>query len=143
MNVTTPLNAKQKHALDLVARELGHDGLSDAEDERQESFHILDECGGCVPEDCLGDDLSQDIRGKFASVFWAACELAIERRPGLELTLLIDPSLEDATSVAVLGSTEPKVYLRYDSKAWHFHFPDLASLANFVLEQAGKIQKAT
>lgn len=113
-----------------------------------ETLNILSPCEGCIPEDEIGDDVLRDIRRKFACVYWAALRLAT--RPHLadeglptewNLSLVIDPSFEEATKVVILDDREdrPYRYLFETAKAWQFQFDNLAEIAQEVLSTRDQI----
>lgn len=135
------LTAEQQGVLRLVAESLGRDLETETPDE---VFHLLQPCDGCVPEDEVGDDLLLTIRQKFACVYGPALRLAEDvlaqatpPRGVPSFCLMIDPSYEDGSWIAVLDHDEEKrpfCYLFDRHKAWHFHFESLADLAEAVLE---------
>lgn len=125
MKTDVTLSAAQEAALKVASE--GAD-----RDDYECLFAILDKCDGCVPEDCRGDDLLCDIRKKFDIVFASAMILA-EKETGAKLDLLVDASFDDKTNVIVVDSEKPYVYLRFDAKAWHFHFEAIDELADYIL----------
>jgi hypothetical protein len=113
-----------------------------------ETLNILRPCEGCIPEEEIGDDVLQDIRRKFACIYWAALTLAT--RPHLadeglptkwELSLVIDPSFDDHTKVAILDDRQerPYRYLLERDKAWNFRFENLAAIADEVLRARDQV----
>jgi hypothetical protein len=101
-----------------------------------------------VPTSYIGDDILLSIRGKFACIFQAAREM-IERRwrqAGREndlLVVLIDPSYEDATHIAVCDYKSPgRCYFHAYYKAWSYAFESVSEIADEVLRLVGLIQAA-
>lgn len=135
------LSMEQQDVLRLVAESLGRDLETETPDE---VFHHLQPCEGCVPEDEADEDLLVTIRQKFACVYGPALRLAEEvlsratpARGVPSFCLMIDPSYEDGSWIAVLDHDDEKrpfCYLFDRHKAWHFHFESLADLAERVLE---------
>ena len=56
-----------------------------------------------------------------------------EPRKHFDFSLVIEPSYEDSTRVAIVDYDRPICYLHEWSKAWHFKFANLAELAGAVL----------
>src|SRR5579862_8646246 len=96
------LSDEEKKAIHKVAEYLLDDELKVFDDATlSETFNILRPCGGCVPDEEIGDDLDADIRRKFACVFSSALDLAIQEleqsfwsREDFSFKLVIDPSWE-------------------------------------------------
>jgi hypothetical protein len=101
----------------------------------------------CVPESCLGDDLLEDIRSKFHMIFYPALRWARQKladsgytaRRLLALVLVVEPSFEDRSQIAVVDDTTGHVdypaycYLYENPKAWDWSFPNLTAVANAVI----------
>lgn len=90
----------------------------------------LTECDGCIPSQYLGDDVTRDIRSKFARplnfiIEKVQKELGVKRN-GLWLYPMIDADYEDCTHYAILlthQDTGKRDVLYYNSnKAWHYWF---------------------
>ena len=65
-------------------------------------------------------------------------------RQHFNFCLVIEPSCEDTTHVAVVDYDKPICYLHEWSKAWHFQFANLAELAKAVLAaKKALVNKAT
>ena len=56
-----------------------------------------------------------------------------EARKQFNFSLIIDPSYEHLTRIAIVDHDRPICYLHEWSKAWHFQFADLAELARTVV----------
>ena len=126
------LSSEHREALSLVAQFLGTE-----DEELNERFRMLDEAGGSVPSDCIGDDLAMDIIAKYDAPIQAACELASKKLPkGAELEVIVEPSLEDRTKVVVVLGEH--VVWRDSSKAWHFHFKSLKTSRYTSSRQRGR-----
>lgn len=105
------------------------------------SLNLLKPSKGRAARKEIGDDLPATIRRKFAAVYETALELAEAelKEQGFEDTkdfgfcLVIEPSCEDTTHVAIVDYRKPICYLHEWSKAWHFSFSNLAELAQAVL----------
>lgn len=128
------LSPKQKEAIEIFAN-----GDDEAD---EDTFHVLDKCDGCVPDDCIGDDVLAAIRGKFEKPYWAAIKLAKKHAQDLELELLVDADYDDSTRLAILDYNRPYVYLRDEHKAWNFWFKSTSDLADFIIAASDKIIEA-
>lgn len=146
----TKLNEEQKDALALVAGQLGVELEEEPvrDEELSDALGILVPTDGCVPSAYAADDIVLSIRKKFACIFHAACE-TVERRgrqAGREnnpLAVVIDPSYEDVTHVAVCDYRSPgRCYLHRCYRAWSYAFDGLSEIADEVLELAGRIEAA-
>jgi hypothetical protein len=145
------LNEEQKAALALVAEDLSADMYLEepiTDEHLSHAFGILAPTDGCVPGGYVSDDILLRIRAKFACIFHAACEV-IERRwrqAGREnklLVVVIDPSYEDATHVAVCDYKSPgRCYFQGYYKAWSYTFDSLSEIADEVLTLVGRIDAA-
>ena len=145
------LNEEQKAALALVAEDLSADMYLEepiTDKQLSHAFGILAPTDGCVPTRYVGDDILLSIRAKFACIFHAACEI-IERRwrqAGREnhlLVVVIDPSYEDATHVAVCDYKSPgRCYFQGYYKAWSYTFESLSEIADEVLRLVALIEAA-
>ena len=74
----------------------------------------------------------------FRSVYQVGMELAeaeLKQRnfSSFKFCLVIDPSYEDTTHVAIVDYDKPICYLHEWSKAWHLGFATIADLAHAVL----------
>lgn len=145
------LNEEQKAALALVAEYLnvGPDLEERVSDQSlSHAFGILAPTDGCLPIAYAVNDTLLSIREKFACIFYAACEI-VERRwrqAGREndfLDLVIDPSYEDATHIAVCDHKSPgRCYFQGYYKAWRYAFESLSEIADEALELVGRIEAA-
>src|SRR5713226_8944053 len=101
----------------------------------------MKETEGCVPQEEIDENLLALIRRKFAAIYQTAMEMAeaelktkgLKERQHFNFCLVIEPSCEDTTHVAVVDYDKPVCYLHECSKAWHFQFANLAELAKAVL----------
>ena len=73
------LNDEQKSAINAVAEFLTGFGITEqgqlTEEPLSNIFNLLKPCGGCVPEEEIGDDLGESIRRKFNAVFQVGMEM--------------------------------------------------------------------
>lgn len=140
------LSPKEQQALQDVSMQLTGERLDPEalEEIWEATFYILSPCDGCLPEEEIGDDLLADIRRKFACIYWSAIEGASRRLSArnfrlhdhFSFCLVIDPSFDDATNVAVIDrdlDARPYCYLHEDAKAWNVSFPTLRDIAVEVL----------
>ena len=102
------------------------------------TFNLLKPCRGCVPSEEVGEDLLHTIRQKFAAVYQVGTELAEaelkeKNIEGFKFCLVVDPSYEDTTHVAIVDYDKPICYLHEWTKAWHLGFVTLSDLADAVL----------
>jgi len=145
------LNEEQKAALALVAEYLSADLYLEepvTDKDLSDAFGILTPTDGCVPTGYVGDDILLSIRRKFACIFHAACEI-VERRwrqAGREndlLVVVIDPSYEDATHIAVCDyKSAGRCYFHGHYKAWSYAFESLSEIADETLRFVGLIEAA-
>ena len=144
------LSDEEKKAIHKVAEYLLDDELKVLDDETlSETFNILRPCGGCVPDEEIGEDLLSDIRRKFACVYSSALDLATQKleqsfwsRKDFSFELVIDPSWEDATTIAVTdydNDERPFCYFEDSWKAWGFEFEGLKEIATEVLRARDEI----
>ena len=144
-----PFTAKQFNALTaeerrvvLAVAEYQTSSTIDISDEQLcEALNLMKPAKGCVPSEEADGDLLNTVRRKFAAVYQTAMELAqaelkqrgFEPRKHFNFSLVIEPSYEDTTRVAIVDYDRPICYLYEWSKAWHFDFANLAELAGAVL----------
>jgi len=99
---------------------------------------ILRECGGCVPDEDLGDDLSVAIIEKYYRYWNMVREyiaIYVERNVD-SIRLCIMPSFDDRTHVVVFDESTARVLMYHDSKAWNFCITDAKDLIDRVREDA-------
>jgi len=144
-----PFTAKQFNALTaeerrvvLAVAEYQTSSTIDISDEQLcEALNLMKPAKGCVPSEEADGDLLNTVRRKFAAVYQTAMDLAeaelkqrgFEPRKHFNFSLVIEPSYEDTTRVAIVDYDRPMCYLHEWSKAWHFKFANLAELAGAVL----------
>src|SRR5205823_1597055 len=136
------LSEEQKQAIEAVAEYLTGESLADgpalASEEIAGTFNLLKASPGCVPPEEAGEELEQTIRRKFGAVFQVGMELAEaeltkagkKERKDFNFCMVVDPSYEDTTHVAIVDYDKPICYLHEWSKAWHVGFSNLAELAD-------------
>ncbi len=124
-----------------VAEYLSSSGIEPSDADISSALNLMKKSEGCVPREEIGDDVLQPIRRKFSAVFEIAIELAdaeLEKR-GLKphtdfnFCLVIDPSFDADTHVAVLDYDKPFCYLHEWCEARTFAFANLSELAKAVL----------
>ena len=134
------MNLEQRQAIEAVAEYLTGGTLTanQSDEEIAATFNLLKPCRGCVPSEEAGEDLLNTIRKKFGAVYQVGMELAEEELKqsnfnNFKFCLIVDPSYEDITHVAILDYDKPIFYLHEWSKAWHLGFQTLGDLADAVL----------
>src|ERR1017187_11024501 len=134
------LTEPQRQAIEAVAEYLTGDTLTanQTDEEITGTFNLLKPCKGCVPSEEAGEDLLNTIRKKFGAVYQVGMELAEEELKqsnfnNFKFCLIVDPSYEDITHVAILDYDKPIFYLHEWSKALHLGFQTLGDLADAVL----------
>jgi hypothetical protein len=140
------LNDEQKSAINAVAEDLTGFGIVEqgnlTEKPISNILNILKPCSGCVPEEEIGDDVSESIRRKFGAVFQTGLDMAerklnqqgVRQFEVFSFCLLIQPEFADATHIVIVDYHLPVCYLHEWTKAWNFHFGSLAELADEVLK---------
>ncbi|MGI8785236.1 MAG: hypothetical protein ACR2L2_16480 [Acidobacteriota bacterium] len=94
----------------------------------------LQDCGSCLPDEFISDDLLSDIREKFYWPAEAVCaELEREYGAKLFIGIYVDPSYDDKTSV-LLTLGDDHVLLHYESKAWNFWWPNSGEMEQKLLQ---------
>lgn len=73
----------------------------------------------CVPGEYLGEDILDDINSKFYYFFRTIADEA-ERKLGIDISVIIEPSYEGRTSLVAYAPNESIVLLDFSCKAWHF-----------------------
>ena len=150
-NQYSALNPEQRQAIEAVAEYLTGDSVmaNQTDEEITGTFNLLAPCRGCVPSEEVGEDLLNTIRQKFAAVYQVGTELAEaelkeKNTEGFKFCLVVDPSYEDTTHVAIVDYDKPICYLHECTKAWHLGFVTLSDLADAVLAvQRSLVEKVT
>jgi hypothetical protein len=135
------LTEEQCQAVLAVAEYLTSHTTEITDEDLSMALNIMRVGQGSVPDEEIDTDLLQAVRRKFAAVYQTAMELAeaqlkkqgLKDRQDFNFCLVIEPSYEDATHIAVVDYDRPTCYLLEWSKAWHFCFENLAELADAVL----------
>ncbi|MGH7972624.1 MAG: hypothetical protein ACREIC_28255 [Limisphaerales bacterium] len=135
------LTREQQQAVMAVGEYLTSKQVEISDEGLGQSLNLLRPCPGCVPPEEADEDLRAAIRRKFGAIYGVAMEVAeaelrrkgFRDREAFSFCLVIEPSHEDATHVAVVDYNKPVCYLHEWSKAWHFGFATLAELAGAVL----------
>src|SRR6266436_4699392 len=135
------LTEEERQAILAVAEYLTGT-MSDVSDEQlSEALNLMKPCEGCFPCEEVDENLLNTVRRKFAAVYQTALELAeaelkqrgFEPRKQFNFSLVIEPSYEDSTRVAIVDYDRPICYLHEWMKAWRFKFANLTELAGAVL----------
>lgn len=146
------LSEEERQAVQAVAQYLTSSTTEITDEELSSALNLMRETEGCVPQEEIDNALFTPIRRKFAAVYQTAMEMAeaelktkgLKDRQHFNFCLVIEPSCEDTTHVAVVDYDKPICYLHEWSKAWHFQFPNLADLAKAVIAaKAALVNKAT
>ena len=102
-----------------------------------------------MPSEEAGEDLLNTIRNKVGAVYQVGVELAEAELKGkniidFKFCMVVDPSYEDTTHVAILDYDKPICYLHEWTKAWHLGFATLAELADaFLVVKRSLVEKVT
>src|SRR5258708_7600365 len=135
------LSEEERQAVLAVAEYLTSSTTPITDDDLSTALNLMRETEGCVPQEEIDENLLALIRRKFAAIYQTAMEMAeaelktkgLKERQHFNFCLVIEPSCEDTTHVAVVDYDKPVCYLHEWSKAWHFQFAKLAELAKAVL----------
>jgi hypothetical protein len=136
------LTPERRQAIEAVAEYLTGSGVPTGEnctdDEITCTFNLLRPCEGCVPPEEIDGDLLTVIRKKFGAVYEAGLEMAeaeLKRQnySNFSFCMVVDPSYEDATHVAIVDYEKPICHLHEWIKPWHLSFLNLNELADAVL----------
>jgi hypothetical protein len=136
------LTPERRQAIKAVAEYLTGSGVPTGENLTDEeitcTFNLLKPCEGCVPPEEADSDLLTVIRKKFGAVYEVGLEMAEEELKNqaysnLSFCMVVDPSYEDATHVAIIDYNNPICHLHEWIKPWHLSFENLNLLADAVL----------
>jgi len=135
------LTEEERGAVLAVAEYLIGSIIDVSDENLSAALNLMKESEGCVPQEEVDGDPLAPVRRKFAAVYQTAMEMAeaelqkrgLKDRQHFNFCLVIEPSYEDSTHVAVVDYDKPNCYLHEWSKAWHFQFANLAALAAAVL----------
>ena len=135
------LREEERQVVLAVAEYLTSSTIDISDEQLSEALNLMKPAKGCVPSEEADGDLLNTVRRKFAAVYQTAMDLAeaelkqrgFEPRKHFDFSLVIEPSYEDSTRVAIVDYDRPMCYLHEWSKAWHFKFANLAELAGAVL----------
>src|SRR5258708_11918657 len=143
------LTEEERQAVLAVAEYLTSSTTDITDDDLSTALNLMKETEGCVPQEEIDNDLFTPIRRKFAAVYQTAMEMAeaelktkgLKDRQHFNFCLVIEPSCEDTTHLAVVDYDKPICYLHEWSKAWHFQFANLADLAKAVITAKNTLLK--
>jgi len=113
-----------------------HEGLFDSKKENEGDLLVkklyLDPQEGCVPDEFIGEELLYAVKSKFYGFFSVIRDkvhaeyLEKKKISYPSISIVIDPSYEDVTSVVV--SFQNAVICEYNAKAWNFVWSTVAEL---------------
>lgn len=113
-----------------------HQGLFDSKKENEGDLLVkklyLDSQEGCVPDEFIGEELLYAVKSKFYGFFSVIRDkvhaeyLEKKKISYPSISIVIDPSYEDVTSVVV--SFQNTVICEYNAKAWNFVWTTVAEL---------------
>jgi hypothetical protein len=136
------LTPERRLAIEAVAEYQTGSGVPTGEDLTDEeitcTFNLLKPCKGCVPREEVDGDLLTVIRKKFGAVYevgleMAEAELKKQGYSDFSFCMVVDPSYEDATHVAIVDYHKPICHLHEWINPWNLSFDSLAKLADAVL----------
>src|SRR5260221_2714632 len=135
------LNEEERQVVLAVAEYLTSSMIDISDEQLSEALNLMKPAEGCVPNEEVDEELLHTVRRKFAAVYQTALDLAqvelkqhgFEPRKHFNFSLVIEPSYEGSTQVAIVDYDRPICYLYEWSKAWHYNFTNLAELAGAVL----------
>lgn len=135
------LTEEERQAVLAVAEYLTSSMIDISDEQLSEALNLMKPAEGCVPTEEADEELLHTVRRKFAAVYQTALDLAqvelkqhgFEPRKHFNFSLIIEPSYEGSTQVAIVDYDRPICYLYEWSKAWHYNFTNLAELAGAVL----------
>lgn len=135
------LSEAELQAVLAVAEYLSSTTTEITDEDLSMALNLMKPSEGGVPFEEIDTNVLVTVRRKFAAVYQPAMELAqaelkqkgFKERAHFNFCLVIEPSDEDTTHVAVVDYDKPVCYLHEWSKAWHFSFENLAQLAEAVL----------
>ena len=135
------LNEAERQAVLAVAEYLTSSTTEITDEGLSMALNPMKPSEGGVPFEEIDTSVLLAVRRKFAAVYQPAMELAeaelkkkgFKEREHFNFCLIIEPSHEDTTHVAVVDYDKPICYLHEWSKPWHFSFESLAQVAEAVL----------
>jgi hypothetical protein len=136
------LTKEQQQALEAVADYLCSLAMPTGTDvtdaELMSIFNLMKPCEGCAPPEEFDGDVLATIRKKFGAVYevgleMAEAELKQQNFTDFSFCMVVDPSYEDATHVAIVDYHKPICHLHEWIKPWNFTFSNLKDLADAVL----------
>ncbi len=141
------LTEEERHAVWAVVDFLTSSTVDVSDEDLSEALNLMKPTEGCVPSEEADEDLFLTVRRKFAAVYQTALDLAqaelkqhgFELRKHFNFSLIIEPSYDGSTQVAIVDYDKPICYLYEWSKAWHFQFANLVELAGAVLSAKTRV----
>ncbi len=142
------LTPERRLAIEAVAEYLTGSGVPTGanctDGEITWTFNLLKPCEGPVPPEEVDGDLLNVIRKKFGAVYEVGLELAeaeLKQKSYSDFSfcMVVDPSYEDATHVAIVDYHKPICHLHEWIKPWDLSFESLAELADAVLSVKNRL----
>src|SRR5882724_12563070 len=104
------LTEDERQAVFAVAEYLTTSMIDISDEQLSEALNLMKPCEGCVPSEEIDENLLNTVRRKFAAVYQTALELAeaelkqrgFESRKQFNFSLIIDPSYEHLTRIAIV-----------------------------------------
>jgi hypothetical protein len=147
------LTPEQQKVLEAVADYLTGSGVPTKATFTDEgitwTYNLLKPCEGPVPPEEVDGDLLTVIRKKFGAVYevgldMAEAELKRQNITDFSFCMVVDPSYDDATHVAIVDYHKPICHLHEWIKPWNLSFDSLAKLADAVLAVKNRlVEKVT
>ena len=122
------LSEEEHQAVLAVAEYLTSSTTEITYEDLSTALNLMRPSEGGVPFEEIDTDVLVAVRRKFAAVYQPAMELAeaelkqkgFKEREHFNFCLVIEPSHEDTTHVAMVDYDKPVCYLHEWSKPWHF-----------------------
>src|ERR1043166_5608804 len=113
------LTEQERQAVRAVMDYLTISTIEISDEDLSEALNLMKPTEGCVPSEEADENLLLTIRRKFAAVYQTALELAqiqlkqrgFESRKHFNFALVIEPSYDGSTQVAIVDYDKPICYL--------------------------------
>ena len=142
------LTPEQRQVVEAVADYLSGasvpTGNNLTDEEITSTFNLLKPCEGPVPPEEVDGEPLIVIRKKFGAVYEVGLELAEaelkqKNYSDFRFCMVVDPSYDDATHVAIVDYDKPICHLHEWIKPWNLSFESLAELAEAVLSVKNRL----
>lgn len=118
--------------------------LNTAEDFEKVAYYydILKQCEGCVPDDHIGEDVSESVAEKFYK-YWRAVRSYLQYGLKIEhnIDCVVNPGVMDSTFYLLYDRDTMKVLYTGSDKAWNVYYKDAKELANAIVDDARTLSK--